>query len=179
MHSDHLPPGSNRMRPTVVPLIRTSSIFVLSGVRVSSGESNRVPPRPVPRPHGRSDRTPRDLQLGSQTGNHDNPGVTQRVHTRCRTFDAPKTRAHLLALSAAESASASDRFACWLVLTPRTDLLVRPRCSRQSARQFDGISNPISAVPCHTRNRQMAEHHRNLLPISKVPPAGIEPAHAV
>src|SRR5919108_2444334 len=38
-HSDHRHPGSNANRPTVVPPSRTTSTFVLSGVRVSSGES--------------------------------------------------------------------------------------------------------------------------------------------
>jgi hypothetical protein len=38
MHSDHLHPGSSRMRDAVDPPIRTISIVVLSGVRVSSGE---------------------------------------------------------------------------------------------------------------------------------------------
>src|SRR5688500_18448887 len=39
MHSDHRQPGSNTNRPTVVAPIRTMSTFVLSGVRVSSGDS--------------------------------------------------------------------------------------------------------------------------------------------
>src|SRR5215207_9796266 len=38
-HSDHRHPGSNANRPTVVAPMRTTSTCVLSGVRVSSGES--------------------------------------------------------------------------------------------------------------------------------------------
>src|SRR5512146_1970805 len=38
MHSDHLQPGSNRIRDAATPPIRTISTVVLSGVRVSSGE---------------------------------------------------------------------------------------------------------------------------------------------
>jgi hypothetical protein len=39
MHSDHLHPGSNRILAVVTPPIRTTSIVVLSGARVSSGAS--------------------------------------------------------------------------------------------------------------------------------------------
>jgi hypothetical protein len=38
MHSDHFQPGSNRIRDAAMPPMRTISTFVLSGVRVSSGE---------------------------------------------------------------------------------------------------------------------------------------------
>src|SRR4029450_3297607 len=40
MHSDHFHPGWNVIRATVAPLSRSTSIVVLSGVRVSSGVSN-------------------------------------------------------------------------------------------------------------------------------------------
>src|SRR5215213_9346468 len=40
MHSDHFHPGWNVIRATVAPLSRSTSIFVLSGVRCSSGVSN-------------------------------------------------------------------------------------------------------------------------------------------
>src|SRR3954463_14879692 len=38
MHSDHRQPGWNVYRPTCPPAMFNSSTFVLSGVRVSSGE---------------------------------------------------------------------------------------------------------------------------------------------
>jgi hypothetical protein len=37
-HSDHLQPGSNRMRDAFALPMRTTSIVVFSGARVSSGE---------------------------------------------------------------------------------------------------------------------------------------------
>src|SRR4051812_38663311 len=38
MHSDHLHPGSSRIRDAATPPMRTISTVVLSGVRVSSGD---------------------------------------------------------------------------------------------------------------------------------------------
>jgi hypothetical protein len=47
MHSDHFQPGCIDMRDALVPPIRTTSTFVLSGVRVSSGDEKSRTSKPA------------------------------------------------------------------------------------------------------------------------------------
>src|SRR3954451_10216987 len=83
-HSDQRHPGSNANRPTVAPPMRTTSTRVLSGVRVSSGESksrDSTPAIEAPLVAGQGDH--RVLRAALQGAAHalDQPAVAGQPRT--------------------------------------------------------------------------------------------------